>query len=138
MAWAFKYEGLEEFKKDLRNLPHELADDGADIVFRHARSAFVEIMQTYPERTGNLKKGMRFEESRGQFFTSVMLVNKAKHAYLFENGTELRKTDLGWPRGKMPPGRVFVRLVIKWRLRMWRAFATLMRDHGLVVHGSLP
>lgn len=136
------FSGLEEFKADLRKLPRELADKGAYIIRHRAVEAMTEIDAKYqnlkyPARsTGNLRKGLQITEEPSTFGMKVVLRNTAKHAFIYENGTETRETAAGWDRGKMPPARVFVPTAQKHRRLMYQELAQMMRDAGLRVTGA--
>lgn len=130
------FHGLEELKADLRNLPAELASEASQIVVESANGAATEIVATYPERTRNLKRGVKVQMLTGtRFFVGAVVKNTAKHAWIFENGTQARHTALGANRGAMPAGRVFVPTVLRWRRRMYEQLTALLERHGLRVTG---
>lgn len=130
------FHGLEELKADLRNLPAELASEASQIVVESANGAATEIVATYPERTRNLKRGVKVQMLTGSvFFVGAVVKNTAKHAWIFENGTQARHTALGANRGAMPAGRVFVPTVLRWRRRMYEQLTALLERHGLRVTG---
>lgn len=137
MSWALRFDGLEEFKADLRRLPEELAEEGGAIVENHAEEAAAAIKQSYPRVTGNLREGMEVEHFHTPFGTTSVVRNRAPHAFIFENGTEARHyfTDGGVKKevGRMPPGHVFVPIIIRYRRRMNDALKALMTDKGLEV-----
>jgi hypothetical protein len=59
------FEGLDELRTELRQLPDHLAQEAGAIVLEEAEAARVEIVETYrrnfkgDEGTGNLEKGVR-------------------------------------------------------------------------------
>ena len=127
------WDGLTELKAALRRLPHDLRDDGSDIVINAAEDAHAEIYRKYPEVTGRLKRGLKLERESSAFGVAAVLINRAKHAWLFENGTQMRRDRFGRNRGAMPPGRVFIPTVIKHRRRMWQRLKDLIARAGLEV-----
>jgi hypothetical protein len=44
------------------------------------------------------------------FSAGAIVINRAKHAAIFENGTQARHTAIGANRGSMPPGMCSSRL----------------------------
>jgi len=132
----FVWDGLEELRQELRNLPPELQAEGGEIIVDSAESAADEIREAYPVRTGNLKARVRVKKTANSVSTTVVVSNTAKHAYIFENGTEARHTDLGANRGSMPPGHVFIPAVMKHRRRMYDRLKDLIARKGLEVSGE--
>lgn len=155
-----QWEGLAELRELLRKLPAELRGEGSAIVNAWARQAFEEIYKSYPigpgskrYAGGNLRKGLSISTGDthsesvgkgGNFGYSVLIKNRAKHAWIFENGSEARRVsrkvpgragNFGTSRGSMPPGRVFVPIVIRKRAAMNLRLRQLLIDHGLLVVG---
>lgn len=131
------FEGLAELRAALLALPEALRDDAAGIVQRSAAAAAADIVASYPKRTGNLRAGVHVTHGTGGAYSAVaVVVNRAKHAALFENGTQARHNNLGANRGSMPPGRVFVPRVIRHRKAMYAQLAAMLARHGLAVSGS--
>jgi hypothetical protein len=58
------------------------------------------------------------------------------HAAIWEYGTELRHTDLGQPRGRMPAGMVFVPAVVRERREMVKDVIQVVERAGFKVHGG--
>ena len=135
-----KWTGLQEYKAALRALPEELKDEAFDIVLGASQAAMREIYNRYPVGpTGNLRKGLRILVDLGRstrLGVFVRLYNAAPHAYLFEVGTAPRRTATGAKRGSMPPGRVFVPIVIRHRHVMRQALIALVRSKGLLVRAA--
>jgi len=133
-----RFDGLEQLKVSLRHLPKELRDDATTIVFESADSAVDEILDGYEAHSvsGELAEGLVVEEAVGSSaFAGAVVRNKSKLSFIFENGTQARHTALGYNRGAMPPGHVFVPAVIKWRKIMYDRLRAMMRSHGLKVSG---
>lgn len=130
-------EGLAELTQALRELPAVLNQEAAGIVFGAADQAKDEIVAAYPEHTGNLKSHVTVSHSGGAFGTSAIVKNTAKHAWIFENGTQARHTAIGANRGSMPPGHVFIPIAIRKRREMVHNLAELVRREGFEVTGDL-
>lgn len=136
MSVSLRYTGLAEMYADLRALPAHLRTEGAAIVVDEGAQAFNEIIEAYPSRTGNLKRGMKLETHPSEFGMRVILRNVAKHAWLYENGTQVRHTDLGQNRGFAHPAHVFVPRIIRHRRAMYARLAALLASTGLKVTGD--
>lgn len=130
------FDGLAELKVALQNLPADLAREAGFIVYANADEAAREVKAAYPSRTGNLRARVSVKKERGQFGASATVRNTAKHAHLFENGTQARHTALGANRGSMPPGHVFVPVMIRRRRVMYQVLKDLLVKHGLLVSGD--
>jgi hypothetical protein len=149
MPVTFKLTGLPQLMADLRELPESLRDEGRQIVQAEVNAAEAEVRAGYAEHreSGNLDRGLqqRHETAsgaavgpgEGRYGVRIVLRSGAKHAYLFEVGTQLpRKTDKGWNRGPMPAGKVFIPIVIRHRRRMYDRLAQLLVTAGLRVSGE--
>ncbi len=137
------FTGIEEFRAALRQLPEELASEGSHIVQENANAAEAEIKAGYSQHvfSGNLMDHLyQVTRGSGAFGTAIVIRNTAKHAWLFENGSDARHyvTVKGTRHetGKMPPFHVFIPAMIRCRRRMYEELAGLMRDHGLRVSGE--
>lgn len=131
-----RFDGLAELKAALKALPTELRDESAAIVYANADEARNEIIAAYPKHTGNLKNHVYVQRKPGQFGAAAIVKNTAKHAWIFENGTQARHTDIGANRGSMPAGHVFVPAVIRRRRIMYDVLKDLLVKHGLIVSGN--
>jgi len=137
VSTRFQWSGLDELKRDLRNLPVELTDEGGAIIESEAGAARNDIVAAYPSRTGNLRKGVKVQRvDRGRFGAAAIVRNSAPHASIFEHGTQARHTDLGANRGSMPPGHVFIPAMIRARRRMYNRLRSILIAHGLSVSGN--
>ena len=147
MASRMSLDGVMELKAALRNLPVDLRDDAQAIVVAHGQAAADKIRDAYPTGParyfkklsfrypgGALKKGVKVDGvDNSQFGTRVVVRSTAKHAWLFENGSELRKTAAGVPRGHMPAGKVMVPIVIRERRAMLDDLVALVERAGMKV-----
>ena len=137
MGASVKWSGLDEFIAELRNLPADLAADGSAIVTDTAEEARDAIVAAYPHRTGNLKKDVRLTvRTAGRFGAAVVVRSAAKHAHIFEIGTQARHNKLGANRGSMPAGNIFVPIAIRKRRLMYERLKRMMQDKGLSVSGE--
>jgi hypothetical protein len=137
-GFSMRIDGLDDLRALLRRLPAELRDEATGIVQGSANAAAEEIRAAYPDRTGNLRDHVFVSTTvEGTFGVGARVRNTAKHAWLFENGTQTRQTALGANRGAMPAGNVFIPRVIRHRTEMMRALRAMVEAHGLTVTGSL-
>ena len=148
---TFVFEGLSKYREQLRKLPMDFRNEATRVVEGAARAAMAEAFQKYPVsqgRTrkgrfipgGQLRKGLKIKYEPSQFGARAVVINTAPHAWIFENGTEVRQTGKGANRGfTVPggkpsgPGRVFVPTMIQHRRRMNRALIDILVRAGLIV-----
>jgi hypothetical protein len=133
--------GLAELRDALRKLPYELKADAQHIVEGAANGAAAEVKQNYVRgKTGNLIAGVSVRHSEvGSFGAGAIVINRAKHAWIYENGTQVRHTAKGAYRGVMPPappGRAFIPVMIKKRRQMYQQLKDLLVRAGLQVTGG--
>lgn len=134
---SVEWNGLEEFKRQLRDLPESLTGQASAIVRRRAERAYQDIETSYPEVTGNLRKGLRLTQlDNGKLSVAVILKNTAKHATLYDNGTQVRHTARGANRGQAPATHVFIRNVSAQRRAMFGELKQMLIDNGLRVTGD--
>ena len=137
MSAKVTWSGLDELREALRRLPTDMADDAGDIVLGAAEAAKTEIVAAYPRRTGNLKNHVYVRKSAaGPYGAGAIVTNTAPHAFIFENGTQARHTKIGANRGSMPPGHVFIPIVMRRRRTMYEQLKSLLVRHGLMVSGN--
>src|SRR5262245_16900237 len=145
MKATFTWDGLDELKAAMRNLPNHLAIEAATIVNTAATGAAAEIRNRYPVKTGNLRKGVRVVMKSRPGHAEAQLLNTAPHAFIFESGTQARHytgTDkLGrryvmGSRGSMPPGHVFWPVYYARRRAMFQQLKVLLVREGLIVSGE--
>jgi hypothetical protein len=129
--------GLEELRAALRALPAELTAEAGGIVGNAGEQAKAEIVQRYPRRTGNLRDHVTTRTvNAGQYRAAVQVRSSARHAHIYEVGTQARHNKLGANRGSMPPGNVFVPAVVRQRRQMMERLRDLLVRNGLVVTGD--
>ena len=135
---SFVIEGIDDFREALRNLAPDLAQDAGDLIVEHTNIAAERMVAAYPEGpTGHLKGGVKFSIERSQFGALGIVKNTAQHAYIFEEGTQARHTELGANRGAMPPGHVFVPIMMDERRKVNDGLKTLIQASGLETDGDL-
>lgn len=134
----FQFDGLAELRAALRALPSELVGEGSNIVLGEGNAAAFEIKSGYAahRRSGNLQDRVDVIQERSQFVAGVLVRNTSPHAVIFENGTQIRHDAKGRNRGAMPPGHVFVPVMIRRRRRMYGLLGNLLTRHGLQVSGD--
>jgi hypothetical protein len=130
------WNGLAEHIDELRRLPRELAAEAGQLVDDSATAAAVAIRFGYGQHrwTGNLQDHVIVTRlGIGIYGAGAVVKSTAKHAWIFEHGTELRHTDLGSPRGRMPAGNIFIPAIIRERALLETQLAGLLERHGLRV-----
>src|SRR5262245_31087533 len=128
---------MREFLNEMQRLPDDMTADATAIVQSHARDAQREIVTDYPEVSGNLKRNVSSDDqSRSRVSARVVLRSKAKHVWMFENGTRERKTSKGWRRGAAkaaPQAQKAIDAAVNHRSRMIAALIALVRAAGFEV-----
>jgi hypothetical protein len=137
------FSGLEELKAQLRALPEDLADEASVIVQEHAQTAAAAVRAVYASHRdgGDLTEGVVVEiNTWGRFGTSVVVRSKAKHAWLFDHGSQARhyitRHGVQHLTGRMPARPTFIPTMMRFRRAMYVALADMLRAHGLIVTGQ--
>jgi hypothetical protein len=136
MSAALTIRGIAELKDALGRLPTELKGQATQIVLDSAYAAQAEIVAAYPQGpTGKLKKGVKVRvQEIGPYSVAAQVRSSAPHGWLYEYGTQPRKTKRGWNRGTMPnPPDVFIPAMVRYRRAMYLKLAELIRSTGLIV-----
>jgi hypothetical protein len=136
MSNTLTFEGLDDLRAALRALPADLAQEAGDVIVETVNNAADEIVAAYPDRTGHLRGGVKFSVERSDFGVIGTVKNTANLAWIFELGSQARHTELGANRGSMPPGHVFVPIVMKRRRQMFEELKTVLEKQGLEVSGD--
>lgn len=136
-----RFDGMAELKAALRNLPKRLTEEATNIVEHTAQQMKDDVQAGYrskvkQEVTGNLVDRVVISRQSGGFVTGAVVKNNAPHAYIFEHGTQVRQTDLGYNRGRMPPGRVWIPIAVRSRREMLTALVSMVERNGLTVTGN--
>ncbi len=155
MGVRLSFDGMDEFREGLRNLPQALASQAAQVVQGSAEQAGQAIRSNYPIRQTNLHPGPRRKSPwypPGNLHNRVTVTNQssgvsaryvvkssAPHAHLFENGTGRRSTQSGANRGSMPAapiGERMIPVVIRVRARMVSQLVEIVKAAGFTVGES--
>lgn len=139
MSVKLTWQGLDEFRAALRNLPEHLTGEASHIAQGAANGAAVAVRTAYGEYrvTGNLQEHVFVEEGvHSRFGTAYYVKNSARHSHLFEHGTQARHTALGLDRGAGPPHNVFIPIMMRHRARMYQDLMQMMQREGLRVSGA--
>lgn len=138
MSAALKFQGIDELRAALRQLPAELAGEAGHILEAEGNAAGVAIRSGYSAHrvTGNLRDHVSVVHEHSAVAAKTVVKSTARHAHLFEFGTQTRQTRNGANRGAMPPGHVFVPAMVRARRRMFEQLADLLRRAGLQVRGG--
>jgi hypothetical protein len=131
-----KWDGLAELYKQLETLPATLTGEAAHIVEGVANAAALDIRSAYPVHSGNLRDSVFVTHfDKGRYSAGAQVKATAPHAWIFENGTAARayytKAGVRHVTGAMPPGHVFVPIVMKHRRLMYSQFAALLERNGI-------
>lgn len=130
-----RWEGLEEFKGALRQLPTELAGEASHIVTAVANGAIVDMRADYPP--GELRDGVdQTTLSIGTFGVGIQIRNRSNWSWHWDHGTQMRHWINGKSTGQMRPHHTFGRTMTQSRRRMYEQFALLLERHGLAVSGE--
>jgi hypothetical protein len=136
MSTRLEILGLDELKAALRALPATMTSQATPIVIGAAQAARADIAGQYPQVTGNLKQGVRVElKSANKDGVVAIVKSTARHAWIYEHGTQARHTKLGASRGVMPapPTPVFIPTMIRARRAMYAQLGALLEAQGLTV-----
>lgn len=141
MSARVKWEGLTELRAELRRLPAALAEEARLIVHSAAEAAGDRIRHDYPRKAGNLADHVTVEQvGSGPFGAGYIVKSTAKHAFIFEHGTQARHyltvNGVKHLTGKMPPAHVFVRNATRSRREMYELLKEMLIEHGLRVSGD--
>lgn len=135
----FQFEGMDELRQALRDLPNQLKAEVAPIVDKTLRNCAAELKAEYAKGpTGNLRKGVRIERDSP---LSGRVRATAPHTHLYEFGTAARQatSKKGANRGRMPKrGPVLVPVAVKHRAAMLRdCEEVLNRPRPAIGDGSM-
>ncbi len=157
MSVQIQWEGLDELRTALRNLPEQLATEAAAVVRAVATQDAQETKSDYPIRQtgtspgyrrktpyyppGNLRKGVTVSDKSTRVSAHFVVRSGAPHAWLFEHGTEGRNRQArnGANRGAMPPAPDSEKMVVKAirsRQRMVKQLIEIVKAAGFEVTES--
>ncbi len=135
---TLRFDGLNELRAQLRQLPEDLAGEASHIIEGVANGVASDVKRHYPiGKTGNLVRGVIVTHFEGSKVAAGAIVKSAaKHAWIFEHGTRQRRNAKGANRGRMPEapeGQRMIPVVIRARRRMYELLFDMLRRHGLQV-----
>lgn len=133
------FDGMAELKAALRQLPEELRGEASNVVNATTNAAAVEIRTEYGKHrvSGRLQAGVVISHvNAGKYTAGAIVKNTAKIAGIFESGTQARHTHLGLNRGSMPPGHVFVPVIVRRRRQMYETLKAMLVRKGFLVSGD--
>jgi hypothetical protein len=131
------FDGLSDLIAALKALPDALAAEAGKDVHDAANRAAEEVIAAYPEVTGNLKQHVKVvTKNAGRYGVVAQVRSTAKHADLYEFGTQARHTALGYNRGTMPPAKKFVPIMARYRRRMQDRLIKVVEAEGFTVRGQ--
>ena len=138
---AVKWDGLEELKAALRQLPEELTAEASHIVEGIANGAIVDMRAEYP--TGELTRLLAQSTlSEGPFGVGIRIRNGSGYAWMWDHGTRARhwnsrsKKSTGAMWGKTKPPHTFGRVMAQSRRRMYGQLKQMLERAGLTVRGD--
>jgi HK97 gp10 family phage protein len=128
-------EGVDELRDALQRLPADLNREARGEVVAAAEGAAADLRAAYPEKTGNLRRGVKVTTTESTASTVAIVKSTAKHAHLWEFGTENRRTQKLFNRGAMPAqyDRGLVGIAIRRRRRLEQALVAIVERHGFQV-----
>jgi HK97 gp10 family phage protein len=126
-----EWDGLEDLIRKLTDAPREIREEGFAILKESTEQCAAEIAQRYPKKTGAMSRRLRTIYPSTQVLVGV-IQSTAPHAHLVEFGTQQRRTDKGYNRGKMPPAdpQVVVPAAQKHRARMYQRIKEMLIAKG--------
>lgn len=138
MAGTLRFDGMSEFRAALRRLPDELKAEASHIVEATANGVAAQVKQNYPTgKTGNLVRGVTVTHFEGGKVSAGAIVKSvAKHAWLYEHGSKVRRTGRGANRGQMPEApesKQMIPIVVRARRRMTEQLIGLLQRNGFTV-----
>lgn len=149
---SLRLDGLQELRDALGKLPEEFQRQAGDIILDHANTLRTETQADYPVRQtnlhpgpnrktpfyppGNLRRGVTVNLNRSTFGVSALVRSQARHAWLFENGSNPRQTKTGANRGQMPRAVEAERMIpkaIRIRRQMILSVVEMVKSAGFEV-----
>jgi hypothetical protein len=136
MSASLRFDGLHEYIALLRQMPAEATAEAETLIHGRAADAVNAMAAGYAahRRSGNLADGLSLKvEHSGRYGVAVVVRNRSKHAWMFENGTDARHTAIGANRGSMPPGHVFIPEMERARRDVRGLLTELLESYGMTV-----
>jgi hypothetical protein len=127
-------DGVAEFREMLAALPANLAADAHAIVRDAAGAAFDADVAQYP--AGQLRDGMVLVDEGTPLNVVWRVTNNSPLAQLWEYGTQVRHTAMGYNRGAMPSRPTFVPNAQRARVDMMPKLIAVLQEAGFDVSGA--
>ncbi len=131
---SVEWDGLEEFKAQLRSLPSDLAGEAGHIVEASVNAAETAIKAGYDGRK-ELVDHVSSDIVETAFGAEGIVRNTSKLAWIYENGTQARhyitRRGVTHLTGSMPPGHVFIPNAQRERRRMYEELKDMIARHPL-------
>jgi hypothetical protein len=140
MAATVRLDGLSELRDALRALPADMATEAGVIVREAAETTAAQIKAVYPVGpTGNLRRGVAVSNDTRGVAALAIVKSRAPHAHLWEYGTQVRRTNRSFNRGRMPSptGDTLVSIAQRVRRGMYQRLVALVERAGFTVSGGL-
>lgn len=140
-AGGVEWNGLEEYRAELRQLTDECQGDAAKLIEAEVNGAYVTISQVYGahRHTGTLQNRLRISSlAVGSRVYGLVLKSGSPIAWLFDHGSQARHWTGGKSTGRMwgktpnPPLHIFGRTVAQARRRLTAQYHDLLRRRGAV------
>lgn len=140
MPARFEIKGRDEFLARLRQMPGDFRAEGKHMVEARANGATSTIRALYSDHrvTGNLAQHVKVEIEESNAGIIATVKSTAKHSFIFERGTNVRKNKKGANRGAMwgktpKPAILFIPTLIRARELLTNDLMGLLQRAGLVV-----
>lgn len=143
-----QWEGLDEFRKALRELPEQLRAEAAVVVEAAARASASEVKSAYeqvrtPSATGRTQEGQHLADrvvvsvdNAGTSYARAFVRSKSPHAHLFEFGTASRRWKSGKSTGSAPARPTMIPIVERNRRKMHGELVAIVKKAGFEVSGD--
>jgi hypothetical protein len=119
------FSGMADLIRSLEQLPEQMKAEAGHIVQDAANGTATEIRQAYPQKDGDLVRGVEVEQ-QGELRWKVR--SRAPHAHLYEYGTVQRSLNSnGANRGTMPAQPTVIPIAQRRRRRMLDGLKSMLQ-----------
>jgi hypothetical protein len=128
--------GLDEFRLLLMALPDHLAELAGHIVQDEAEQARATIVAAYTavRKTGNLARGVKLvAQAAGRYGAAYQVRSTARHAWLYEHGSQARHSGTHAALGAMPPNPILIQTAVRRRASMYQRLSDMVEREGFTV-----
>lgn len=121
------FDGMDALIRSLEALPDTLTREAEQIVDDAAEEMAADVVQRYPLRDGDLRRGVVVDRSAGSRLKTKVR-SRAQHAHLYEYGTVERfHARNGKSVGTMPAQPTFIPAAQRHRKRMVERLTDVVR-----------